>query len=151
MAPRLLGAESMRPTLLALVLVVATGCPGGGTCSSPLTLFPSVSARGVVSDAGVVVDVTWQPTTAPASFYASPSVAGRTRLLDAGVTGAQVFSSETTDGSVVFDLRYVEGATRTCRHVGMDDTYVLSVSVPRLSDGGVGAGTVTTDVQLGAL
>lgn len=143
----------MRSTLLALLLIICTGCPGGGgTCSSADSLFPSPQAVGVVTDAGVQVDVTWTATSAPAAFYGSPSVVGGTsvRLLNAGVTGAQVFSTSSVS-PIEFELRYLEGVTRTCRHLGMDDTYVLSVSVPLLADGGVGPGTITTDVDLGAL
>jgi hypothetical protein len=141
----------MRSTLLMLTLVLVTGCPGGGPCSSSETLFPSPRVGGSNSDAGVVVDVTWQSTSAPPAFYASPTVTGGTRLLDAGVTGAQVISTASPDGGLAFDLRYVEGPTRTCGHIGMDDTYVLSVAMPLLADGGVGVGTVTTSIELGAL
>lgn len=151
MARRLLPGRTMRSTLLMLTLVLVTGCPGGGTCSSSETLFPSPGARGTNTDAGVVVDVTWLSTSAPPAFYASPTVTGGARLLDAGVTGAQVISTDSPDGGLAFELRYREGPTRTCRHIGMDDTYVLSVSLRLFADGGVGVGTVTTSVDLGAL
>ncbi|MDP2270609.1 MAG: hypothetical protein Q8N23_13310 [Archangium sp.] len=142
----------MRTTLLALTLLLTAGCPmSGGPCSSAAVLFPSPAASGTTTDAGVVIDVTWQPTSAPAAFYASPSATGNVRLLDAGVTGAQLISTSSSTGTLAFELRYSEGPTRTCSHLGMDDTYVLSVSVPRLTDGGVGAGSVTTSIDLGAL
>lgn len=141
----------MRTVLVLLALVVATGCPSGGPCSSPASLFPSPSARGTRTDAGVQVDVSWGVTSAPPAFYASPTVRGDVLLIDAGVTGAQVSSTSQRVGTLEFDLRYVEGPTRTCQHVGMDDTFILSVSVPVLADGGVGAGMVDTSLDLGAL
>jgi len=141
----------MRSMILSLFLLVGTGCPGGGgPCSSTETLFPSPQAVGIRTDAGVQVDVTWASTSAPAAFYASPTVRGDAELVDAGATGARVISTSPAT-PLEFDLRYFEGPTRTCQHVGMDDTYVLSVTVPLLADGGVGPGTITTDVDLGAL
>lgn len=146
----------MRAPVWVPVLIVVSGCPSmEGPCSSPSILFPDVRARGSVTDAGVMVDVSWSATSAPGAFYAMPTVVSRASVLltDAGVTGAQVStpSFPADGGPLEFSLRYGEGPTRTCRHAGMDDTYVLSVAVPQSADGGVGPGTVTTSVDLGAL
>lgn len=145
----------MRSLLILLaVLPLLTGCPNaGGPCSSPETLFPNPVARAAIGDAGVDIDVSWQlSASTPAAFYASPRVVSNAsaRLLDAGVTGAQLRADMPPAGSLRVELQYFEGPTRTCSHVGMDDTYVLSVVFPE-TDGGLGTGAITTKTDLGAL
>ncbi|MFO0600011.1 MAG: hypothetical protein U0228_32170 [Myxococcaceae bacterium] len=146
----------MRALLVVLVLALGSGCPGGGNgpCTSPEVLFPAARATATSVDAGMVrIDVRWQVNASvPDAFYAQPLVSGDARLVDAGTSFVELISTRPfSSGSVNARLEYFEGPARSCQHIGMDDTYVLEVSVPVPTDGGTSTGTIKTDVQLGAL